>query len=302
MIVDRLDDYMASQRKITPQHTNRASNLGHPCLRYLIYCRTNWKDTTLIPISLQYLFDGGRAEERDAVRLIHEAGIEIIEQQKSFEWKEYQITGHLDWKTLNNGTYWPTEFKGLSPYSFDSIENIDDMRHHKYLYVRGYLAQLTLYMLMDNKEQGLFLFRNKATKRFKEIPFNLDYDLGEHLIQKAEKINSHIKVNSLPDRMNNAEICSECQFAHICTPDLISNNELSIVNDKELLDLLQEKEKIQEFFRRYNEIQSQLKTKLKGITKTLVGDWLIDGKLVKRNGYTVEASEYWQPSISKIIK
>ena len=105
MIVEKLDEYVAAQRKISPQHVNRASNLGHPCLRYLVYCRTRWQDMTLHPVSLQYIFMGGQAEEADGVKLLHEAGIEIIEQQKSFFWKEYQISGHLDFKVKNGEGY-----------------------------------------------------------------------------------------------------------------------------------------------------------------------------------------------------
>ena len=96
MIVEKVDEYVEKQRKVFPCHTNRASSMGHECARYLTYCRTNWEDKSLVPVTLQYIFMGGQDEEDNAMDWIRKSGVRIYEPQKSFHWKEYNISGHLD--------------------------------------------------------------------------------------------------------------------------------------------------------------------------------------------------------------
>ena len=163
MIVEKVLEAKTQKIKQWPVNANRASELGHECLKYLVLNRTRWQEKGLHDARLQMIFDMGRMVEDVVQQDLREAGFTIVEQQRPFSWAKYQITGSIDCKLAVDGKVYPTEIKSAAPYSFDSINSIEDIRRHKYHYMRKYLAQLTLYLLMDGNDRGLFLFKNKST-------------------------------------------------------------------------------------------------------------------------------------------
>jgi len=239
MIVEKVLEAKARNIKQWPVRSNRASELGHECLRYLVLNRTRWQEKALHDVRLQMIFDMGRVMEEAVYQDLREAGIVIVEQQRPFEWREYQITGKIDCKLAINGDVYPCEVKSASAYSFDSIETVKDMLGHKWPYMRRYPAQLTLYLLMDGKDKGLFLFKNKSTGALKELWLDLDYEFAESLVKKAEAINRHIAEGTLPDCIDYREdTCAECSYQHICMPDRIGT-EVEVVDNDELLELIE---------------------------------------------------------------
>ena len=322
MIVEKILE--AKQRKIRqyPVNANRASELGHSCLRYLVLNRTRWQEKALHDARLQMIFDMGRMVEDAVQQDLREAGIGIIEQQRAFSWAKYQITGSIDMKlALDEGlvkTYcengnlpqeikdnlmaqllWrvndratavvPAEIKSAAPHPFESINTIEDMRHHKYAYMRRYPAQLTLYMLMDNKDIGLFLFKNKSTGELKEIWMKLDYEFAESLVKKAETINKHVAEGTLPDPMEyDDRVCPDCAFTHICMPDRIGT-EVAVDNSEELLDLVGRYWTLKPGAKEYDEVNDRINKLVEGKHKLLVGDYFIEGKWIERASYQVPA-------------
>ena len=212
----------AKERKIEiwPCRSNRASSMGDPCERRLVYERTSWNKKALHDVGLQYIFDLGKEQESIALSDLREAGLQVVEQQRPFDWPQYEISGHIDCKVAVNGNRpFPLEIKGLSPWIFASIDSIADMHTAKQTWARKMPAQLTLYLLMDNQEEGAFLFKNKLTGRLKQIPLSLDYAYGEALLQKAERINKHMREGTLPDHTTEQSLCEDCSFSHICLPE-----------------------------------------------------------------------------------
>ena len=159
MIVESLIELKKSRIKQWPVNSNRASSLGHECLRYLVYERTRWQEKVLHGVTLQMIFDEGNLHEKAVIRDLQDAGNEIIEQQRAFAWSAYLITGHIDGKLLKDSIAIPFEIKSCSPWIFQSINKLNDLHNHKYHHVRCYPSQLTLYLLMDNKEFGYFIFK-----------------------------------------------------------------------------------------------------------------------------------------------
>ena len=49
----------------------------------------------------------------------------------------------------------------------------------------------------------------------------------------------------------------------------------------------------------YNQIQKTLKRELKEVKNTVIGNWLIDGTMIEKDGYFVKATEYWKMNIKK---
>lgn len=309
MIVEKVYEQKRSQIKQYPVHTNRASQLGHPCTRYLVFDRTRWEEKTLHDERLQMVFDIGNDFEDRVLRDLKDAGLEIIEQQRAFSWREYQITGHIDAKALIDGKAYPLEIKSMSPFAYDKVNSVQDMLKSKYAYMRSYPAQMTLYLLMDNKEKGFFICKNKVSGAMKEIPVVLDYELGESLLKKAEAINAHVAGGTLPDPIDyDDNICSDCGYNHICTPDRMGK-EVEIVDNNELAELLAEWERLKPFSKEYEEIDKRISEIVNGREKVLVGNWFITGKWRNTTRYNVpddikkqyaQESQYWVKKIQKV--
>jgi CRISPR/Cas system-associated exonuclease Cas4 (RecB family) len=331
MIVEQILKAKALKIRQYPVNSNRASELGHECLRYLVLNRTRWQQKTLYSAEVQMIFDMGRVIERSTEDDLREAGFSIVEQQRTFSWAKYQITGNIDLKLavapefVQNDTLpadiktkleqfhesiiIPTEIKSAAPHPFASINSASDMLKHKYAYMRRYPAQLTLYLLMDNKEVGLFLFKNKSSGELKEIWLPLDYDFGESLIKKAEAVNKHVAEETLPDCIEyNEDICGDCGYVHICMPDRIGK-EVEISDNTELLELVMRYHTLKPGAKEFDEVNDRINTLVEGREKILIGDYFISGKWVSRVTFNIPAevkaqykgeSKSWRKDIIKV--
>ena len=308
MIAEKILEAKQRKGKVYPVHSNRASELGHQCLRYLVLNRTHWEDKAPPDARLQMIFDVGRVFEEVVMSDLREAGFTILEQQRPFSWALHNITGSIDGKLLIADEAIPMEIKSAAPYSFDSINSIEDMRRHKWHFMRKYPAQLTLYMLMDGKDRGVFIFMNKSTGQIKDIWLDLDYELGESLIQKADTINKHVAEGTLPEPMEySEEICTGCPFVHICLPERIGK-EVEFVDDDRLLELLNRHAELKALAKEFDEVDKQIKPLVEGKEKLLIGDWFVTGKYVDKTSYNVpseikeqykEITQYWKKQIIK---
>ncbi|HDD70670.1 MAG TPA: hypothetical protein ENF94_00755 [Candidatus Woesearchaeota archaeon] len=302
MIIEKILEHKQKKYRQAPVRSNRASELGHPCLRYLVLNRLKWQEKALPPISKLLLYEEGGLHEQKVIRDIQDAGFTVIEQQRAFEWREYEITGHIDAKVIVQEKVYPLEVKTTSPYIFRTIQSAKDLYESKHYWVRMYPAQMTIYLLLDNKEEGIFIFKDKSSGELKEIVFKLDYELGEELLQKAEKVNEYVKREEIPDPIEfDEEICGSCGFLHICLPD-VKREEILLLEDPELLEKLDRWYELKQLLKEYNELDKQIKEALKGKERVVLGSFLITGKWVKRKTYEVPETEYWQMKIQRISK
>ena len=308
-ITDKIKESLQKKINQYPVNSNRASSLGHECVRYLVFERTRWQEKHLHDTQLQAIFDLGNVLEKSVLAELTEAGIPIIEQQRAFSWPKYGITGHVDGKVLLDGEAYPIEIKSMAPYTFDSINNYKDMLSHKHSYVRRYPAQLTLYELMDNKDMAVFLLKNKVSGAIKEIWMPLDFTYGESLIRKAEAVNKHVTEGTLPDPiMYDENQCTDCGYAHICMPDRIGK-EVEVIDDDELVKLIERYYELKPAAKEYDEVNEHIKSIVEGKEKLLVGSYFIDGKWQSRTSYDVPpeikaqyktVTRFWKRSILKV--
>ncbi len=289
-------------QRVYPVRSNRASQLGHPCERCLVYWRTCWEKAQLPPIEREFIFDGGKLIEKLALQEIADAGFTVTNQGRDFEDKNTEITGHIDAILVYDGKKYPCEIKGISPFHFDKINTAEDMLKAKDSWIKAYPAQLQLYLYLSNQEMGLFYIKNKLTFVPKQIWVTLDYDYCESLLQKAERINKHIKDNTLPERINDIEICMKCEFKHICLPDLKRAEGMQIIENEELEMLLNRLEELKEAYKEYQQIEEKIKTMVEGKENIICGNWLITGKYIIKKIPPQEAKEvkYWQKKIIKL--
>jgi CRISPR/Cas system-associated exonuclease Cas4 (RecB family) len=296
MIVDKVYRYKKSKIKQWPVVSNRASELGHECTRYLVFNRTRWQEKTLHDVTTQCIFDDGNMHEAAVIRDLQDSGLEIIEQQRSFEWRDYNITGHVDGKVILDGVAVPIEIKSASPFVYQTLECEFDLFNSKHPHIRRYPAQLTLYMLMDNKDRAFFIFKNKLTGELKEIEMHLDYSFGESLIKKAEAINRHVANDTIPECIPyDDKVCGRCGYQHVCLPE-IKRNAIEIIDEPEMIAKIDRWHDLQTPYSEYNAINKEIKAIFKERDRIIVGDYIITGAWVEPKG----KAKYWKTKINRL--
>lgn len=300
-IVEKLDQETAKRIKSYPSKSNRASECGHPCIRFLVLSRLQPEKKELHDIGLQRIFDEGNLQESAVLREIQDAGFNLVEQQRPFEMKEIQLTGRIDAKIAIEGKLIPLEIKSCSPNSFQVIKNAtpDDIKNSKYSWIRKYPAQIMSYCLMDGKETGIIIFKNKTTGEKCQKEFAIDYDYMEGILKKLERVNECVAKNEIPP-VEPIEDCKSCGFAKtVCFPGQDYGPGFEILTDQELIIKLDRREALKNAVKEYEEIDKELKEAFKG-RSALIGDFKIESKEIERKEYTVKAGAYWKTSIEKI--
>lgn len=310
-IGEKVKEALVAKRELWPVRSNRASELGHPCLRYLYHLRIDWDKAPLPDGGLLELFEEGHYQEDAAIDLLRKAGYRIVEQQRPFTWDKYQITGHIDGRLLPGSIEgeWPEkggkpvavpfDIKGFSPWIWDSINSIGDMLNHRRVWMRKYPAQMTLYMLMGEEEHGVIILKDKTKARLKDLWMTLDWDLANSLVSKAEEVNAAVEAKEPPERAE-GDYCHDCKFLMLCRPEIVNPDGAEILDNGELEALLVRRDKLAEAYTEYNGIDKQVKAMVKGVPKAVVGDFLISGKMVEKKGYAVEDSTYWKATIRRM--
>jgi len=91
-IAQAIKDKAGERRKLYPCYVNRASELGHPCLRYLVHKRIDWDKATKPSVRVQQIFEEGNLHEDQVCQRITDAGFKIIQQQQNFSWEKYKVS------------------------------------------------------------------------------------------------------------------------------------------------------------------------------------------------------------------
>ncbi len=297
-IDEKVREVYESGRRVFPCRSNRASSIGHPCVRYLVYSRKDWEKKVLPSVELLWIFEGGSFIEDLATKRLRKAGYLITNQQRDFEDKKNGITGHIDGYIATpeepTKTY-PLEIKGINQFSWEKINSIEDMLKSKQVWMKGYPAQLQLYLYLAEKEEGCFYIINKGNLQGKTIWMSLDYQYCEELLKKAEKINSYLDNNDYPDRMPyDVDVCSKCDFKHICSPLTNNPSQVEIIADKNIEDKLNRRGELEPISKEFKALDEGLKAIGKKMIKDnlVVGDWIIARKKTdKRTTIKIEKLE-----------
>jgi hypothetical protein len=292
-IVDILDNYMASQINVWAAKSNRASQIGDPCIRKLVYYRLYPELQKLHDIDLQYIFNEGNIQEQAFMRDLREAGIQIIESQRDYYDKRHNLSGHIDGQIVlpdNPRIKIPFELKSMSPHVWDQVNSVDDF--DKYSWTRRYPAQLQSYMYLSNSEVGIMLLKNKSTGKPKQINFELNYDYCEELLVKCEEINQCVAIKKLPERTLSEDCQEFCPFFESCCPET-QFSKIDFIDKPDLEKKIQIWEMLKDYASEYNRLDREIKSSLRSIEKAVIGDYLVQGKQLK-NGWRVDIKEIIQ--------
>jgi len=312
-IPEILDAETAKRINIWPHPTNRASEAGHPCVRFLVLSRTQNSKRSLHSMELQRIFDEGNLHEDALMREMQDAGLRVVEQQRPYEMPEVQLTGRIDGKIAINGSSVPLEIKSSSPNVFAAIRDLSpiDMLKSKYSWIRKYPAQILLYVLMEGSEYGLMVFKNKTTGEKCQKVFRLEGELLEYtesILKKLEVVNGHIAVGTCPDAAL-IDDCKGCAFAKTaCFPGEDYGPGIDILKDPDLEAKLNRRGELEAAAKEYEALDKEVKEGLKG-KSAVVGEWIIESKECQRKNYDIPAllkkqyetvTTYFRTSIERI--
>ena len=288
----KVSDFVRSEIKTYPVNNLRASNIGHPCERYLYLLIRNWEEQRPHDEGLQNIFDLGNSMEEYTIKKLKDAGLDVFTPvTRSWKVENPLITGREDIRIRDpeDGQLYPAEIKGLSPYEWERLNTIEDFYNSKRYYVRAYPSQLLVYCWKFEKEKGFFVLTNKLTGRIKTIEVPFDWDRADALLKKGERIYAALSDTSgktVPEACGDISVCESCAMAHLCTASV--ERPAMEIDDGELESLIDRKNELAEGKREYEEVDRQIKAAMAGKDKVLAGKYIVTVKELHKAAYTVQ--------------
>ena len=292
-ISNAVSDFVKSEIKVYPCEHLRASNVGHPCERYLYLLIRSWEELQPHDEGLQNIFDLGNSIEAYTIKKLRDSGLEVITPtQRSWKVENPLITGREDIriKDPETGELFPAEIKGLSPNEWERLNTVEDFYNSRRYYVRGYPAQLMVYCWRFEKEKGFFILTNKLTGELKIIEVPFDWERADELLKKAERIYTALADSSgktIPEACDDLSVCEKCQMRHICTA--AHERPETEIDDGELEEAIDRKNELAPLYREYNEINDQIKKMVGDREKVISGKYVISTKTINKAEYIVPA-------------
>ena len=289
------------QEKKYPRYTNWASDAGHPCLRYLVLCRTRWEDIPPLPAEIRPRLEVGNAMHDLAEKSFREAGFQVHTSPDSLQDKKLQVSGRMDFEIGRNGeSGTPVEVKSVSDFEIVKYSSIEDILSGKW-WVKKWISQLALYCWIRGKENGILHLRSMKTYRNIDLSItdkNI-IDFVDVLMKNLESVNKHIADKTLPEPIDYDDfICGGCSAKSVCLRDIpIASGEVLL--DDELENQLKRRDELKPMIKEYEELDKEIKEKTKGKTG-ICGLYQIGGRWVENKGGTkvIAPYKYW---LSKII-
>lgn len=298
---NKIKENKQSKIKLYPCNNLRASNVGHPCERYLYLSIKNWEDKKLHNETTQCIFDLGNKIEEYVIQTLKDAGFEVITPTiRAWKVEKPLITGREDLRIkLEDGQFYPVEVKGLSSQEWEKLNSVDDFLNSKKYYVRAYPAQLYVYMFQFGKEKGYFALCNKLTGEIKLIEVPFDYDFAEKILQKAERIYSCLEKEELPASCDDISVCEYCDLAHVCTAH-IKRIETDVDTTGELDELVDKKQELSKYYKEYQDVNNQIKKAVGEREKVLSNKYIFERKTIHKNAYTVSERDEVRINIKRL--
>lgn len=309
-LVNKLADEIVTKRKEQLRMNNKrfiprnfyASSIPE-CTRQMVHSILDWDKRELADDGLLALFESGKKEENNIIKMLLDLGFEVINQQnpitiKDRTGKEIICTGRIDGKIVYNGLAIPYEIKSMNDYTFNQINSIEDFEKSPLL--RKYIKQLQLYMYGNEIEVAMFIISN--FRQIKVIPVYFDYGLCELIIQQIERAWEYVKRKEYPEPINyNPKICDWCPFEMLCTKTT-QNTPAEFINSKELEAKIDRRFQLEAAAKEYKELDEQIKAPFKknGILNAFVGTkYEIIGRKQTRTTYDTASLD---PAILDTIK
>ena len=298
-MADKFQAMMQGEISISPVHSNRASDIGHPCDMYGYLMRTRWAQQTPISWQKAALFGEGKLTEGEITQTLIKMGYRPQQQQRTFEHKGLQITGHPD-AILEMPRLTVLEFKGLSDHLWKKLTSWDAMMKDHRHYVQQWPAQMTVYMSMVAEDKkmdwrevdGLWVMKNKGMGLLNFIPAIHDDALAHHLAAKCARINAAVRDGNPPEANPDPDTCPTCIVAHICPAVKPMGAGVQVIADDRLLEELDTWWETREARKEYEAADKTINKMVADRGNLIIGPYSITQKVVSGHREAQVAKDY----------
>jgi hypothetical protein len=258
--------------KVWPARSWSPTLLSNPCDLHVVRRFNRWEEQMPHDAHLQAIFGEGHIHQPAVYTQLEAMGFTLIrESDRPTQWKPrpgVTISGYIDGRLtgFKGQKFTPTvlvEIKALSGWSWDKLNTVEDFLTNDAHYIRGYVQQMDMYLLLEELPLGVFILKNKANAWLKLIPVPLD-------MARAE-------VTLKPPGINyDARICGGCGFRYICWPPREEAG-VDVIMDAELVEAIKEKEALSESHSEYEAADRRLKKAMEPLLTKDEASVLIDG-------------------------
>jgi len=298
----KIDAHLEKDIRDYPRHTNWAGDLGFECDTYHALARIHPELRPTKSLNLIKIFRTGNVYETPNIQLMQNAGLDVVEQARSYQWREKKISGRIDGKIRvpEIGGLIPLEHKACSPNIFRSVKKMKaegtPLTKAKTPWTRNYPGQLTAYALMDGEEFGCWFFFDKVIGDYFFWILPLDLEYAESLIQRAERANENVEKKTVP-QPERKEICLTCDFNKTsCFVGQDFGPGFEMLDAEDLILKLQRWQETKMAFSEHEDLDEEIKDLFRG-RQAIVGDFKITSKPCHRKGFVMPASDYFKTTI-----
>ena len=295
--------------------SNHASQLGHPCLRRLVYLRLAADRAKPISVGLRRVFDlGGLFEDYLRARL-REAGVRVVAEQGLGDWAKYNIRGSIDgvihvadlaraacgWdmpydeRDFGSTEAVILEIKSCGEKYWRALAEGDEPNWGLDEITQKWKAQCLLYCLLQGREQCVLLLVHKSSGEMQQIDIVLEehLDEAEALIKKAEEIEAIVNAERvveeeavfidrafaavMPKRLESPKICRRCEFEHLCCPTVVWGPGLQELESDEVAGALARREELESARTEYTRLDAEVKERFGLGEDEDAGLWIVRG-------------------------
>ena len=270
----------------------------HPCVRNLYLGMTAGDQLPPFEAEVLAKFRRGNDRERDLLNDLSRVGriceppFSVVAGQQRFEIKHKRtgkpvIVGKVDAR-LDFGRgkpKAPLEVKAWHPNLTERIHTFPDLLESPW--TRSGALQLLMYLLGANEEIGFMLIDRSGLPRLIPVTLEDQLDLAESFLIAAEAAMDHKEAGTTPAFLDDPTECRKCKFYGVaCNPPMV-HDAATILTDDDVIQDLEQRDKLAEAAKEYNRIDKRVKERLRGIEAGIAGDFLITGKWGKSTKYAI---------------
>ena len=265
-IASKLDAERSAREPSDHSRYNWASEYHHPCKKFLVHCRLDWKKRRQMDIDGRWRIEEGLDKEWAVKKWLGDIGFELTQAQRYFNtddpglerFKRLRISGKIDGMVDVRGRLpapfdkfkeLPAEIKSIAPHYWNSTKTIEDIKRHPKFWINKIPSQLNTYFVFKGWPGGLLILVTFG-KKPRLLPMLFDEKLWEEDSRRARSMNSYVQKKKYPPPMPfDATVCGMCDFDHLCAPLKASTTlvEIGAIDEMELEIYLELKEQNKQF-------------------------------------------------------
>lgn len=282
-------NFLARDRRPAAPHDYVYASSYRACERRMAYELTIPDQQPPFPPEVLAKFRRGDDRERDLLSDLGRIGrdaepaFKVVGQQERFQLKDHKsrvaIVGKVDARLEVEGQRPPVEVKAWSPMMVDRIETFADLFDNPWTRSGGY--QLLSYLFGSGEPYGFLLLDRSGIPRLLPVVLDENLDRMEEFLARAERVLDHVQAKTIPDFIDDPAECRRCGwFGSVCQPPLSAIG-ATLLNDPDLEAALERREALKAAADEFDDLDKDVKTKLRGVESGIAGKFSITGKWSK---------------------